>query len=291
DSRKRLLLTLHPRRILQLGLEAQDLSGNSHPRFATLTASKKILNSEIRYLGRNTHGDSFPFPPNTKGYMYYHLDNGSPLIAGELRMRICDAPSDFERGHDLPDIEGFGPWSIPLYTLVRRKSYAGFGYLLSQEKLVDADLLSDIRRLPLRSFERPLYDFEQPFITDLSQHKINFTLLSRKVSVQVVIQHSFEQTLSGSIVCYPYAGKIEARFIRSPLPEDADHPTYLMQFLKFLTPIQCVIPEYQLRIRRPQIGDVLQRLDIRTGVYRPWKYVLRERAGGKAIADFIGIEP
>ncbi|PPQ80517.1 hypothetical protein CVT25_001547, partial [Psilocybe cyanescens] len=132
-------------------------------------------------------------PPNTKGHLYYHLENGRPLISGEVRMQICDGPSDFEKGHDLFDME---------YRLVHMRAF--------------------ITYCPKRtSWDLPLH----------------------KPCRSIVLL-----------------------FIRSTLPEDADHPPYLLKFLKFLTALRCVISGYDLQILQPRVGEFLQRLN-RQGAY------------------------
>lgn len=210
-QRQRRLLTLQPNRIIETGQEAYDISGMTYARFSTPTASTKPVLTRLRYHSRYHENiqSMLRFPPNTKGYLYYHLEKGMPPISGELRLRICDAPSDFDRGYDLFNSDGFGPWSVPLYKLVHWNAYAGIYHLLSQEGLVDADLLSDVQRLPLHKSSTFLYDIEQPFVADLSHHINSFTLLKRNALVRFAIQVIFgKQRVPALTKVYPYAGEL-----------------------------------------------------------------------------------
>jgi hypothetical protein len=49
-----------------------------------------------------------------------------------------------------------------------------------------------------------------------------------------------------------------ARFERSTLPEHNGTRTVLLRFLKIITPINCVIPQYDNYVRLPKEGELLQ---------------------------------
>lgn len=61
-----------------------------------------------------------PFPPNTRGFIYYQKPAYLPATAGEIRFRLTtgDNPKLFAAGSDLLLPNGM-PWSVPLLGIVR----------------------------------------------------------------------------------------------------------------------------------------------------------------------------
>ncbi|EJF56127.1 hypothetical protein DICSQDRAFT_175185 [Dichomitus squalens LYAD-421 SS1] len=86
----------------------------------------------------------FKFPPNTAGFLYYHIPPYSPPLAGEVRFRVTFSPdpASFTQGYDL--LMDYGVrWNIPLLYMTDKKEYTGLHTLLLQDGLVTPQL-SDI---------------------------------------------------------------------------------------------------------------------------------------------------
>lgn len=79
--------------------------------------------------------------------------------------------------------------------------------------------------------------------------------------------------------------------VLSVMPEDAGQPTLLMQYLKFLTPVECIVPNYDFRIKKPEVGEFLMKKTNKgqNDVYKHWKYVVKDHDTDTMIARFIGI--
>jgi hypothetical protein len=58
---------------------------------------------------------------------------------------------------------------------------------------------------------------------------------------------------------HEFVGRALARFERSTLPDHKDTRTVVLRFLKIITPLKCVTPQYDGRIRFPKEGELYQR--------------------------------
>ena len=113
----------------------------------------------------------WPFPPDTKGFLYYTIPPGKPRIAGELRLRITssDNPASFAGGSDLLRINS-QPWSRSLYTI--SKLYIPLYNKLKEERFIPDDLVTILSTFPpkrlLYGRSQVLYTLNDTFIIDFS---------------------------------------------------------------------------------------------------------------------------
>jgi len=169
------LKTLSPERLVDIGQGIFDFSGN--------LKANRCLYYTHRLL----------FPPGTKGVLYYYQPPLLPPIAGELRFRICDDPSQFASGRDLE--AGAGKhWSIPLINIVRGRSYRAIRRHLLEEGLIDHKLVADIENMNATNIGRggikkvvELYDLDQPFSMNLGRDRIRLRLTTRSASRDISI--------------------------------------------------------------------------------------------------------
>jgi hypothetical protein len=56
-----------------------------------------------------------------------------------------------------------------------------------------------------------------------------------------------------------FIGRALAQFERSTLPEHKDTRTVVLRILKLITPVNCVIPEYDGHVCSPKEGELFQR--------------------------------
>ncbi|KAF5342200.1 hypothetical protein D9611_001986 [Ephemerocybe angulata] len=132
---KRTVKNLDPKR-LHIS-DIIDLNGPVLPTVkfgATLRASQ-----QLDYLWKT------PFPPNSRGFLYYHSRPDLPPAAGEIRFRVVDSRSAshsaadlFANGRDLLDHTGGKPWRIHMLQLYATQKYAPFRQLLRTQGLLDA---------------------------------------------------------------------------------------------------------------------------------------------------------
>ncbi|KAF5341637.1 hypothetical protein D9611_001951 [Ephemerocybe angulata] len=88
-----------------------------------------------------------PFPPNSRGFFYYHSRPGLPAGAGEIRFRgvdslsaYCQSSADelFANGRDILDNTGHKPWRMHMLQLYSAGRYDPIRRLLLSQGLVDA---------------------------------------------------------------------------------------------------------------------------------------------------------
>ncbi len=108
-----------------------DLSGLAQPVIALPCGRTRVV--------RN--GSKIPFPPNTRGFFYYHTPPKAPPYVGELRFRCANSLEDFPNCKDLLSTDKFNPWSILLAAMATQTTY-----LSLREQLMLDDLASQTTR-------------------------------------------------------------------------------------------------------------------------------------------------
>lgn len=206
--------------MFHLNLKPFDLSGTSSPAFQTPGTDGKMIQSLLEYYetasGTRSKSNAIlyhlqPFPPNTRGYLYFHVEENKPPITGELRFRICGNPWHFEQGHDLRGRNPWETWNISLFRLARIKQYAGIYHIIRRERLVPTDVLSDIQKLPmLEKTSAVLYDIGQPFVIDLSVQDVRFTLMHPKYTAFCCLRQLF---CDRPRKIHPYTGELHFRIL------------------------------------------------------------------------------
>lgn len=91
-----------------------------------------------------------PFPPDTRGFLYYHIPQSFPPTAGEIRFRLTrdGGPEAFDTASDLIVPTGL-PWSVPLWRIASFPGSKLIQDLLIKEKLVSEDVLVRCREFGL----------------------------------------------------------------------------------------------------------------------------------------------
>ena len=167
----RIISTLCPKR-LQTS-DCVDISSRT-------SASVKLQcgTSYIRYGNTNTDR----FPPNTRGFFYYHTPPKAPPLVGEIRFRCASTLDDFHNGEDLLSKDKFQtPWSIPLYALASYADYAKWREQLVLDNLVTQATLDkwviakDVAVKRNVGRDRPvLYYLTQPFFFRFNRYSMAF---------------------------------------------------------------------------------------------------------------------
>jgi hypothetical protein len=75
-------------------------------------------------------------------------------------------------------------------------------------------------------------------------------------------------------------GFVLARFERSTLAEHTSTRTILLRILKYLSPVRCVLPDYDSYLAMPTPGQLMSGIYYKGGRHdRPWCANLDERKG------------
>ncbi|TFK46231.1 hypothetical protein OE88DRAFT_1668145 [Heliocybe sulcata] len=116
-----------------------DLSGRVERTVRSSLASGEAQ-FQMRYF--QSDGRDIPFPPDSHGFLYWHIEFGAPPVEGQVRFRITKSSDSatFHSGRDLHLPNG-KTWNIPLSRIARRSEYSGLRAHLLSEKLVTAQVL------------------------------------------------------------------------------------------------------------------------------------------------------
>lgn len=144
----------------------------------SLTYNRYSSKAILRYSFEERTGDSIPFPPSTRGFLYYHsFDNLSPL-ANELRFRLTssDNPKSFHDGVDLRLPNGL-PWSVPMWIILTRSNLDAFANKLSTRTrwlrpMIGSDIVDRCRKIFPAEWPHPfdrnvIFSLGQPFAVPL----------------------------------------------------------------------------------------------------------------------------
>lgn len=185
--RTRALHTLDPNRLTED--DFMRISETTNPR-------KKIMSGGCYQEFSFHYGSGKPFPPNTRGFLYYHSPAFMPPTAGEIRFRLTQSssPKDFYTGSDLLLPNGL-PWSLPLVRLAHGLYHRAEGLpfrqgvlveLLAQDKLVNTATLNGIAvSLKAAGFGEKPQDLPTNIIHDLDQ-LVNFSFQIQALSCMFV---------------------------------------------------------------------------------------------------------
>ncbi|KAJ7810855.1 hypothetical protein B0H14DRAFT_2861910 [Mycena olivaceomarginata] len=247
------------------------ISNLPHPSVAFIPRTRSF---PIRFFKKS--GEYQPFPPGTRGFLYYHAPKHLPAIAGGLRFRITPRghPASFPDGHDLHH-EGL-PWEISLSTIA---SAVGRKTVLRQQLLneglvtqTDLDkcraLMPNTKRLDSRI---TLYRLAQPF--PVTFHQTLQLWVAGETEIKpcalpfMFADNRFRPTVR------PYAGSALAQFELTDLPVHPGRDTVIvMRIIKMLTAPTCVVTAYDARIPAPVEGELFRRPmgHARGATLQPW---------------------
>jgi hypothetical protein len=171
---------------------------------------QSVIVPRISYSSYAKNGSRFlqPYPPDTKGFLYYARLRGRPRIAGELRFRVTssDNPAYFACGSDLLGTTG-QPWSRPLFVLPAY--YPAVYEKLREDKLVPDDLHAILSGFPKRllvySRSQCIFTLNDPFIIDFAQRSQLLFVVTEKGMENLQILALFSDKRITSLL-QPYKG-------------------------------------------------------------------------------------
>jgi len=167
---QRVISTLCPKRLQPS--DYIDLSGLAQPAI--------VLPSGKTDLHGLNHDNKVPFPPNTRGFLYYHTPPKAPPFVGELRFRCANSLEDFPNGKDLLSTDKFNPWSISLNVLANQTYPDLRGQLMLDDLVSQTTLDTWVTTKALHKsspigLRRPIiYYFRQPFFFHFDCTRLTF---------------------------------------------------------------------------------------------------------------------
>ncbi|KAF9475381.1 hypothetical protein BDN70DRAFT_883804 [Pholiota conissans] len=259
--------TLRPESIASGRERIYDLSGMTHPSFWTSDGKqcRMIYVPRQSRLGISSHRT---FPPNTKGYFYYHRSAGCSELAGGIRFRLCEGPEDFERGFDLLTPSG-KPWGYPLLELACHSNSEPFLALAQAEGFVQEGTVHAVRELGLQREQYRsliLYSIAEPFVFDLAASKQDIKIITiKKVVIVSFMMQKFAEYMKSQDGkrhwIFPLTGSVKLQLELSMLPEHAPlGPTLVLRVLEVIKPVT-MDPNYTgLVVVPPEPGTLVYRI-------------------------------
>ncbi|KAF9475368.1 hypothetical protein BDN70DRAFT_883789 [Pholiota conissans] len=253
--------TLRPDIIISRGEQVYDLSGLNGP---------VVFAADRKRKGQQNYGRDktkwLPFPPNTRGYFYYHRSPGQSELASSIRFRLCEGPEDFERGCDLLAPSG-KPWGHTLLELAAHPYLEVFSALVLAEGLVDQEIISDLAKYGSQKEQDRspfLFTLAEPFFYNLALMKENVRILTRKKIIRVDLKmHPFAQQVARPKHHWvsPLTGLVKLRFEISTLPEHVPlGPTLVLRVLEVVEPIS-MDPDYtRPAVVPPELGTLVYQM-------------------------------
>ncbi|TFK45354.1 hypothetical protein OE88DRAFT_1669401 [Heliocybe sulcata] len=223
---------------------------------------------QMRYYGQGV-----PFPPESHGFFYWHLDPDAPPVSGQVRFRTTASsdPATFPIGRDLQLPDG-RIWHISLFDIARRATYSGLRAHLLSEKLVTVKLLDSASSITAARGEKVghpatgsllIWKFGQRFLVDFPGIKTAIWILGSSTAERLLLPplfsvHVRESESAG--ICYvlserskssvsgqtgrhdflngveytPFAGRALVQFERSTLPGHKGTRTVVLRILKVM---------------------------------------------------------
>ncbi|CAK5267433.1 unnamed protein product [Mycena citricolor] len=214
-----------------------------------------------------------PFPPHTKGFLYFHRPPDVPCSAWGIRFRICSEPAGFHAGHDLLNFNQT-PWHLTLGSIGR--SYPLLCELLLREKLVtQADVQQSMALFPQVSKKTPaenvLYSFDQLFpLSFRSSTRLHVVLEGHRH--QMVLRMFRDQRLRsnrGSFDSQPYSGSALAKFEHQVFE---GKNTAVVRLVKLIDPPKLRFPAYDGHVKLPEEGSLVHVASRSAkGGWSPWR--------------------
>ncbi|KAH0585799.1 hypothetical protein H2248_007090 [Termitomyces sp. 'cryptogamus'] len=194
-----------------------------------------------------------PFPANTHGFFYMHINPRLPLVSGQIRFRITPSndPAQFENGVDL--FSRGEPWNIDIVQIAHSAPLKEQLHCDGYAKYVQALSSLSLSKCQTR---RLLCYLEQPFIADLSHPNQAIGIILRD-KIAPVLSFPIMVDRRNYKYVYPYTGRIVVRFERSTLQQHAGGNFLVLRVLKILDPITPADPDYDMYLPMPRVGSLV----------------------------------
>ncbi|KAJ6564673.1 hypothetical protein B0H19DRAFT_81731 [Mycena capillaripes] len=222
-------------------------------------------------------GERIPFPPNTRGFLYFKRQDELSSLAGGLQFRLAKIahPSSFPHGQDLLWPSG-DPWQLMFVQIASRGSYQGFLEQIQRDGFASS---SDSRRCRMMFANQNkihprvmLFSMAQPFIVDFASKPVLCVVGSKEV-LSTRLTSIFMDIRNGTEMYFPFEGSARVRFERSTAAEHSDRRVLVMRILEILRPVVITVPNYAGRVLPPVAGELLMVISGRESDKRPRPWV------------------
>ncbi|TFK45335.1 hypothetical protein OE88DRAFT_1222195 [Heliocybe sulcata] len=187
------------------------------------------------YYFRSASRNYIPFPRDSQGFFYWHLDRDAPPVSGQVRFRTTTSsdPATFPSGRDL-QLPNSRTWHISLFDIARRSQYSGLRAYLLSEKLITKNVLNTALNISVRQgagIVHPatgsilIWKFGQRFLVDLPSFYVSVWIVGSSAGERLLLPSLFpiwvrESESTG--MCYVLSGGQRSDWRISPETGDVD---------------------------------------------------------------------
>ncbi len=246
--------------------EALDLDGTEEMEMPYITYWRK---SQLREDPKRRQVMYFPFPVNTRGFLYLWQHSTFPIASG-IRFRIAQQPSvnGFLQGRDLLTPYGT-PWHSPLLALASSKRYAVLKDVLQEDGYIPPQLFEHCVRLKRKDnigqWSQLVFLKGQPFYLDLGVPRSKLFLVGTNGTQSAFLDGDLFQDMQYPFKCTFPTHELRGRSADSRTPiagivscrlETRNNNSVAMRVLRIIEPVQFV-DKYEGDVDMPQPGQLV----------------------------------
>ncbi|KAJ7110633.1 hypothetical protein C8R44DRAFT_985797 [Mycena epipterygia] len=259
-------------------LKSKDVLNPSQKKSITIRFPDSVgpgPGAQLRYAEAQA---PIPFPPHSRGFLYYDSGARAEPLEGSLSFRVTsdNTPASFLRGHDLLAPCGL-PWRITLPQIACQPGYTRIREHLLRENLATEEQLSlcrDIFREHRIYPEYTLFRLDSLFFVDFST---NPCLTAVGDALHPFRPKPFVEFAAKDY--FPWSGSALARFEPSTRPENTGRRVVHLRIVKIVKPVACTVKGgYAGRVVKPKEGELLN-VFLHGSALEPWAYDIDHRTG------------
>ncbi|KAJ7756276.1 hypothetical protein B0H16DRAFT_696393 [Mycena metata] len=216
---------------------------------------KRRPNPHMRQVGDIVYTTDTPFPPDTKGFLYFYSPPDRHPLCGCIRFRVAEDPSSrgFQAGHDLLLPHGL-PWEIPIWETVTWGGYKNLLDVLAADGFAPPLLQLACRSANVERDSVFISALGQPWLVDWATEFSRIYVIRPLLHpVPILIPHPWFQNYRG-LRPAPYSGRGIVSVITTPegnLGLRVDKVLYMTQHsnnLDTVRPVDGLVTELGARL-------------------------------------------
>ncbi|KAJ7161001.1 hypothetical protein C8R46DRAFT_357786 [Mycena filopes] len=181
--------------------------------------AKHMMDAHSRQWGEQVPTRNTPFPPGSKGFLYFHSPPKDSPLVGNVRFRLAEQPDKegFAAGHDLLLAHGL-PWKLPLLEVVNTPPYIHFLRVLTGDGFVPPML-----KLACESANTPrdsvfISSFGEPWVVNWGTEYSRIYITRPEIHPLPILVHHpwYRRRLNSSTAPAAFAGRGIVSMVKMP---------------------------------------------------------------------------
>ncbi|KZT25088.1 hypothetical protein NEOLEDRAFT_1134320 [Neolentinus lepideus HHB14362 ss-1] len=247
-------------------------------------------------FARTRDGDFTPWPSGSRGFLYWHVDAGAPLVTSEIRFKVVQdgKPSSFKEGQDILNRDGV-PWRVSIVSIASNKRYyRSLRSILFSDGIMPEDFIDKLAQSPVaKNRSLPfVWSLKQPFLVKLARPHSKAWVVNHQLDAAMLNLSAVFGSRIGYGNHFPYRGCALVQFEPSPLKEHQGTRAVVLRLIKFTRPLERTDDVVGLElVPEPREGELVMRLRKKHGVFTrvPWSYARQDLEGGIAKDNVLGL--